>query len=84
MPAGGETLLTHKKKATRARKEAGRSRCAEIFSPFSKGESFSSSFSSLSGLVNSDEGEKRGKEAVGSESDSWHAESVKLRVVFVT
>ena len=59
MPAGGETLLTHKKKATRAEEEAGRSRCAEIFSPFSKGES--SSFSSLSGLVNSDEGGKRGE-----------------------
>ena len=61
LPAGGETLLTHKKKATRAKEEAGRSRCAEIFSPFSKGESFSSSFSSLSGLVNSDEGGKRGE-----------------------
>jgi len=34
---GGETLLTHKKKATRAEEEAERSRCAEIFSPFSKG-----------------------------------------------
>ena len=62
LPAGGETLLTHKKKATRAKEEAGRSRCAEIFSPFSKGESFSSSFSCLlSGLVNSDEGGKRGE-----------------------
>ena len=61
MPAGGETLLTHKKKATRAKEEAGRSRCAEIFSPFSKGESFSFSFSSLSGLVNSSEGGKRGE-----------------------
>ena len=58
MPAGGETLLTHKTKATRAREEAERSRCAEIFSPFSKGES---SFSSLSGLVNSSEGGKRGE-----------------------
>ena len=57
LPAGGETLLTHKKKATRAEEEAGRSRCAEIFSPFSKGESFSS----LGGLVNSDEGGKRGE-----------------------
>ena len=61
MPAGGETLLTHKKEARRAKEEAGRSRCAEIFSPFSKGESFSSSFSSLSGLVNSSEGGKRGE-----------------------
>ena len=59
--AGGETLLTHKKKATRAKEEAGRSRCAEIFSPLSKGESFSSSFSCLSGLVNSSEGGKRGE-----------------------
>ena len=62
LPAGGETLLTHKKEARRAKEEAGRSRCAEIFSPFSKGESFSSSFSCLlSGLVNSDEGGKRGE-----------------------
>ena len=58
LPAGGETLLTHKKKATRAEEEAERSRCVEIFS---KGESFSSSFSCLSGLVNSSEGGKRGE-----------------------
>ena len=52
----------------------------ERFSPSSKGEF--SSFSSLgSGLVNNEGRGGRGKKAGGSESESWHAEPGKLRVV---
>ena len=52
----------------------------ERFSPSSKGES--SSFSSLgSGLVNNEGRGLKREKSWGSESESWHAEPGKLRVV---